>query len=442
MTTALDGQPPEQAVVDAGARRRRGAHRAKRPGNGAGRRASLVTVDQMLSSASNLLALVWVAHVASAADFGGFSLIMLVYTFVIGLVHALISMRVAVHPEDADHRPRQVLGSALLIGTGGGLFFAVVGAVQTVAGSSIGPAMLVLGLLLPFLTLHDVGRWMGVARHTPGRAIVLDTLWLLYLLVGFVAITVLHDAGLFTLTLAWTGSGAVASLTVLVQYGAIRRGELTLGWLREGWDQSWRLMVGNITAAGSAVLGASLIAFAGKPVAVAAVRGAIFLGRPTQAIQIAVASSVAVDVAREKPDNRGLWRHQHRAMAVSLAVALVNVAVLVVLPDWLGRAVLGNVWPVLAGLTIPVSLWLVLTAAQSGVPPVLIGRHQFQVAMVVQIVAGLLNVTALVTGAAVGNVSGAVWGLVVGQGATAACWWGGLAWYLRHGERAAVPALS
>jgi hypothetical protein len=54
----------------------------------AGGRAALVTIDQGLSSLTNLLAVLWVAHVASAADFGSFSLVILVYTFVLGLVHA------------------------------------------------------------------------------------------------------------------------------------------------------------------------------------------------------------------------------------------------------------------------------------------------------------------------------------------------------------------
>jgi O-antigen/teichoic acid export membrane protein len=123
-------------------------------------------------------------------------------------------------------------------------------------------------------------------------------------------------------------------------------------------------------------------------------------------------------------------------MAVSLVVAAVNIVVLVLLPDALGRAVLGNVWPVIAPLMLPVAVWLGLTAAQSGVPPVLIGRHQFQVAMVAQVVGGVLSVTTLVIGAALGGTSGAVWGLAVGQAANGIAWWGGLMWHLTRGQGA------
>jgi hypothetical protein len=399
-------------------------------------RAVLVTIDQGLSSITNLLAALWVAHVASAADFGSFSLVILVYTVALGLVHALVSMRVGVHPDDADHRPRQVLGSAVVIGSGWGVGCVVVGGAQSVAGWTIGPQLLVLGALLPALTLHDVGRALSVARQKPLGAVVLDSVWLAALLAGFVAVAVGDEASLFTLTLAWAGSGALASLCVLPMFGVLRPKDLSLSWLLERWDQSWRLMVGNLTASVSALVGASLIAVVASPVAVAAVRGVLLLGRPTAAVQLADSSSTAVDVARERPDNHGLMGHQRRAMAVSLVVAAVNIVVLVLLPDALGRAVLGNVWPVIAPLMLPVAVWLGLTAAQSGVPPVLIGRHQFQVAMVAQVVGGVLSVTTLVIGAALGGTSGAVWGLAVGQAANGIAWWGGLMWHLTRGQGA------
>lgn len=408
-----------------------GRHAAAR--GSAGGRALLVTIDQGLSSITNLLAVLWVAHVGTAADFGSFSLVILVYTFVLGLVHALVSMRVGVHPEDADHRPRQVLGSAALLGTGWGVVFTLIGAAQTAAGWTIGPPMLILGLLLPPLTLHDVGRALAVARQKPMGAVVLDTVWLVILLGGFVTIQVLGSVGLGALTLAWAGSGAIASLYVFVMYGLIRPSELSFTWLLERWDQSWRLLVGNLTAAGSALIGAALITLVSSPVAVAAVRGTLLLGRPTSAVQIAVGASTAVEIAREQPDNRGLMRFQHRALGLSALVALVNLAALVLIPDWAGRAILGNVWPVIAPLMLPVGLWLVLMAAQSGVPPALIGRHQFQVAMVVQVVGGVLSIVVLVVGAATGGTSGAVWGLVGGQAAVALAWWCGLVWYLRRG---------
>lgn len=409
------------------------------PRGTAGGRATLVTIDQGLSSVTNLLAVLWVAHVASAFDFGSFSLLILVYAFVLGFVYALVSMRVVVHPDDADHRPREVLGSAVVLGLGSGLTCALVGGLLMLAGWSIGPAILVLGLTLPALTMQDVGRWVAIARSRPAGAIVLDTTWLVLLLAAFVVLEATHQNGLTALTAAWTCSGALAALWVPITYGVFRPKEISLRWLRERWDASWRLLVGNVTATGSALVGGVLIAMVSSAVAVAAVRGAILLGRPTSAVQMAVASSAAADIARERPDNHGLIRYQRRTMSVSTAVAVVNLVVLLLVPDAVGRAVLGNVWPILSPLVLPISLWLIAAAAQSGVAPALIGRHEFHIAMVVQVVGGVLSVGTVVAGAIVDGAQGAVWGLFAGQVVTSTCWWIGLLWHLR-GRRGAHAA--
>ncbi|GAB2974273.1 MATE family efflux transporter [Nocardioides montaniterrae] len=399
------------------------------PRGSTGGRAVVVTIDQALSSASNLLAMLWVAHAVSAVDFGSFSLLMLVYTFVMGPIHALVSMRVVVHPEDADERPRWVLGSSFVLGAIGGIGCAVVGGLQVAAGIGIGPAMLTLGLALPFLVVQDVGRWVAIARSRPMGSILLDGTWLVLMLTVFVVIHLTGSASLLTLTLAWAGTGALSALILVVQYGVLRPREISLVWLRERWEASWRLLVGNLAAGGSVLIGATLVAVVSSPIAVAAARTAIFLGRPASAVQNAVASSMAADVAREQPDNRALMRHQRRTLLIAAVVALINMVCLVLLPDAIGSRLLGNVWPVIKGLMLPTSLWLVVAAAQAGVPPALIGRHQFHLAMVVQVITGLISAAGLVIGATIDGAAGAVWGLVGGQAATALAWWMALWWH-------------
>jgi len=149
-----------------------------------------------------------------------------------------------------------------------------------------------------------------------------------------------------------------------------------------------------------------------------------------------VAASMAADVAREQPDNRGLLRHQRRTMLVAAAVATVNLIGLVLLPDAIGERLLGSVWPVIAPLLLPTALWLVVAAAQAGVPPALVGRHQFHTAMVIQIITGLISMVALVIGATVAGAAGAIWGgLLGGQAAMTIAWWIGFVWHLRRTGR-------
>ncbi|MDX6234903.1 MAG: hypothetical protein QOH68_4042, partial [Nocardioidaceae bacterium] len=291
----------------------------------AGRRASLVTFDQGISSASNLLVLIWIAHALSPADFGRFSLVFFVWVFTQnGVVRSLVSSTVMVHPEDVDERPRSVLGAAVLLSLAVGGFCVVAGAGIWWAGSDVGPPLLLVGALMPLLGVQDVGRYLGIAESKPGRAVVLDTIWLVLLVGAFVAVDTVDDPTLMWLVAAWAGSGAVSGLWVFVQYGIPRARELSLDWLRLRWHFSWRSLVASSSSAAVALVGSSLMAIVSGPVAVAGVRAALLLERPSTTVQTAVATSSATDIARERSDNAGLLRHQRRTMTASIAVAAIN----------------------------------------------------------------------------------------------------------------------
>jgi O-antigen/teichoic acid export membrane protein len=400
------------------------------PTGSAGRRAGLVTLDQVLSGASNLFVVLLGAHVLTPLDFGVFSVILLTYGFALAPTRAVISVPVLVHPEDADERPWRVLGSASVLGSWVGAIFMVVGALLYLSGSDMGPAALLSGLLLPLLQLHDVGRYLAIARHNPGRALILDLTWLVLMVGAFVVAQAFELLSLVSLVLIWGGSGAAAALWLFVHYRLPSREDISLTWLRERWDFSWRSLVANTSTMGGALFGAVAISFVSSPVAVAAVRAALLLGRPSAMVQMSVASSVAADVARDTTDARGLRKHQLRAMSISGAAALVNLGVLMALPDWAGKALLGNVWPLIEPLMLAVGLTVVGTAAQSGVRAVLLGRRQIKITMVADLAGAAITIGSMAVGAYVGDAPGAVWGLVVGQALTAAFWWGAFLRYL------------
>jgi O-antigen/teichoic acid export membrane protein len=407
------------------------------------RRVTAVTIDQGLSGASNLLILLLAAHVLAPIDFGRFALILLICAFSLNPARAIISLPVTVHPEDADQRPWDVLGSALVLALMGGTLCSIVGAVLFFAGSSMGLATLALGVLLPQLTLHDVARYVAIAQSRPMRAILLDSTWLVVMIGGVVAAVVfdLADA-LLPLILVWGGSGAIASLWIFRQYGFPHRGDISLGWLRERWDFSGRSLIASISVTGSGLVGASLISLASSPIAVAAVRASQLLGSPTANVQMAVSTSVAADVAREGASDRTyLIRQQRRAMAISGAFAFANLGILVWLPAWAGRLLLGNVWPLLEPLMLAVGLTMVAMAAGSGIRAVLLGCRQIQFTMRADIAGALLTVGALVVGAVYWDAAGAVWGLVVGRALGAGVLWFAY-WVFLHSKHAPGDALA
>ncbi|QYJ03937.1 hypothetical protein KUV85_16690 [Nocardioides panacisoli] len=398
-------------------------------------RMGLVTVDQVLSSASNLLVLLWTAHALAPIDFGRFSLVFLIYSFAQGaVVRSLVSWTVMAHPEDARQRPRAVLGTAVVLSLAAGLLCLAAGAALVPLDNPVAVPLLVVGAVLPLLSVQDVGRYLAFAQGRPSRAIVLDTLWLLLVVAAFGALAWSGTVSLTGIVLAWGVAGAVAGLWVFVQHGVPRRREVTLTWLRGRWHFSWRSLVAASSSATVALVGALLVALISGPLAVAAVRAALLLERPSTTVQTAVATSAGADIARERSDNAGLLAHQRRALLVALAVAAVNFAVLMVLPDAVGRLVLGNVWDLVEPLLLVVSLRVLAMAAQSGVRAALMGRRQIGVVMVLDIVGTALSIVGLVVGAALGDGEGALWGALVGLSLTVVGWWAALVRHLREGD--------
>lgn len=383
---------------------------------------SLVTVDQGLSSASNLLVLVAVAHLLQPVDFGRFSLLFLVYGVGQALVRSAVSVPVLVHPEDARDHPRTAIGAAILLGLLCGAICVAAGGVMWLAGDVMAPSVIVLGCCLASLLVHDVGRYLGFARAVPGRAIVLDSLWVVLAVIGFVLAERLHATQLSSLVLAWAGAGAIAGLWVLVQYGLPRGRELTLDWIRRRWAFVWRSVVSNVAAQLVGLTGGLLAAVVSSPVAVAVLRASLLVGRPSATVQAGVGASTAGDVARDDPEDGGA-RHMRRALVVCLVVALANMVALLLLPDFLGRLVLGEVWPLVKPLILAVGLFGLAASVHTAVQAVLVGRHQMTLVLFLELAGAVVGVICVVVGAAVGDAAGALWGTFVGQSIAATGWW-------------------
>jgi O-antigen/teichoic acid export membrane protein len=393
---------------------------------GSGRRVSLITVDQVLSSLSNIAALIWVAHAFGPVDFGRFSLIMLVFTVAQVAVRSLISTTVVVHPEEADQRPRTILASASVTGLVGGLLTGLAGLALLVTGSSLAWPVLALALPMPLLVVQDVGRYLGIARRQPGRALVLDGLWMALMVVGFGAVLGAGLDGLVWPVLAWSWSGGVAALWVFVQYGVPGRDGMT--WLKEHWSFSWRSLVSGVASSGIVLLFASLMTLFSSALAVAAYRAATLLAAPSTAVQLAVSTSAATDIARDRQDEGAWWGHVRKAIVICLGVGVANLVVLVFLPDPIGWALLGKSWDLVQPLMLAISCKVLLMAGQSGLRAALVGRHRIQTAMVTDIVALLLIGACMVAGAALGDAEGALWAMAIGTAVSTACWWVAIAW--------------
>jgi O-antigen/teichoic acid export membrane protein len=396
-----------------------------RSGDGrANRRLSIVTIDQIVSSVSNIGALIWVAHALEPGDFGRFGLIVMVYTVAVVTSRSLISTTAVVHPEEADNHVRRILASAMMTGLVGGALCGVAGLLLSVGNSTFVGPLLALAIPLPLMVVQDVGRYLAIARREPGRALVLDSLWVVLMVGTFVALAVLDGSTLTWLVLAWAGAGGIAGLWVFAQHGAPARGGFE--WLREHWGFSWRSLVSGVTSSGIVLLMSALMALFSSVLAVAAFRAATLLSAPSTAIQLAVSTSAAADIARES--EHAVWHHVRRAITITLGVGVLNLIILVFLPDWVGQAFLGETWFVVEPLMLPVALKVLLMAGQSGLRAALIGQRRITTTMVTDIVTMVLILICMVAGAAIADVEGAMWAMVPAMVLSTACWWIAMVW--------------
>jgi hypothetical protein len=175
-------------------------------------------IDQALASGSNFLLAILVVRSVSPADFGAFSIAVVIYVLAVGVSRALtteplaIRFGRAVNPIMAQ-APR-CLGLASCFGT-------LVGAACVVAALSTGgtlrSVLLVLGVTFPLLIVQDAGRVACFALGRPRRAAANDAVWAL-LQVPLVAVVMVQpDAETWHYVAAWLVPGAIAGALMLVQ---------------------------------------------------------------------------------------------------------------------------------------------------------------------------------------------------------------------------------
>ena len=95
------------------------------PTRAAGRRLTTITVDQVVSGASNLGVSVLAAHALGLRAFGLWEITFLVFVLVQSVSRALVCEPVLVHPQEAEERPGDVIGTAARLGLGQGVLIGV-----------------------------------------------------------------------------------------------------------------------------------------------------------------------------------------------------------------------------------------------------------------------------------------------------------------------------
>ncbi|MGN6252659.1 MAG: hypothetical protein ACTHNS_12670 [Marmoricola sp.] len=387
----------------------------------AGARLSLITIDQAAAGASNVVVAVLAARLLSAPSFGLFGLIFLVYALLQGVSRAIVGDPLLVHPEDAEQRPEQALGTGLALGLALGVLACAAAGVAGLWNGSFAGALAVLGVLAPMLVLQDLGRYLGFAVRRPGVSLVLDLVWLVLVVAGAVVLAVVHERTLVAFIAVWAGSGALAGALTGRLFALRLRPDLT--WLREKWSFAWRYLISYASTQGGALAGGALVVGLAGARALAGIQGALLLVRPFMTVQTAAIAAGVSDIARAEGDGAAVRASGLRISALTGALAAANALVLLVLPGSWGSAVLGASWSAAQPLLLPTAVQVVLLGLMTGARSGLLGLRAVDTAVRIDVPTTVGVLVATVVGALVDGARGAVWAVAVVQLLATAVWW-------------------
>jgi O-antigen/teichoic acid export membrane protein len=387
-----------------------------------GHRLGVVTIDQIVSGGSNLLASVLAARTLNPSDFGLFGLVFLVYVVVQGASRAMICNPVLVKPVEARERIREVLGSGVLFGLcWAGLVAVGAGAVHP-WDHRLAWALVTLAACLPLLMLQDLGRFLAIAFLEPAVALWLDLIWLVLMVMAVSGLAFAGVHSLVAIMLAWAGTGAVAGLAVLVRWhsGAVR---LSKAWLSDTWGLAWRFAITFITLQVSVLGLAGLMRDLYGAAVLGALLGAQLFMRPYSTIDVAISGSAVAEISHQANDRSFVWRHVRRITVLAGVVAGLNAVAMLVLPDALGRIALGSTWAGAQHYMAPLAVQVLLLALTVGSRAGLVGTGHVDRLTVLNLVFIPVMLIAAVVGAVTGGPLGCAWGMTVGWGFAAVTWW-------------------
>lgn len=412
-----------------------------RTGRATAGRLSWGLADQAVSSLTNFAVGIYVARSLGATAFGVFTLAWVTYGVILNVSRGLATDPLVVRfsgvpTESWRAAVSRSSGTALLVGL-------VSGAVSVLAGIAVGGAVgagfVALGFVLPALLLQDSWRFAFFAAGQGRKAFTNDIVWAAALVPALVFAAERGSVSGFVLV--WGVSGAVAAGYGCVQIGLLPRTAGMRAWLQQQRDLGPRYMIENVSNSGASQLRMyGLGAIAGLA-DVGAIRGAELLLGPFLALLMGlslVAVPEAARVLRRSPSR--LPRFCLFLGGGQAAAALAwGLTLLFLVPDAVGRLVLGSVWELASALILPVTLSVtgagIVAGAAAGLRALGIARRSLRA----QLFASTAYLSGGLIGAAMAGALGASWGSALAMWLGAAVWWFQLHAGLRELATPAVP---
>lgn len=397
--------------------------------------------DQILSAASNVLLSIVVARSVDAPTFGAFSVAFVVFGIGIALTRSVVGQPLQIRYAAADpDRQREAVarshGLAVVLGVIGGIACAVA---ALPASGALEAALLALSVCLPGLLLQDSQRLAFFAIGKAWGAVVIDTIWTV---VQFGALAVLILAGrthVHELILAWGASAALAAIVGMVLLKAVPRLGAGWAWLVEVRDLVRYLLAEYFLGLGASQFSTLLVGGIASQQAVGSIRAAQTLLGPLNVLGGACFNFTVPEIARRTH----LTAQQrllagHAVSGVMGSATIVYVAVLLVIPDWLGVELFGDSWAGAAGVLVPLGISSLFSSLANGLAGVLYGLGRAAVTFRINLSKTPVIIIAVLGGAYLGDAVGAAWGMAFAEAFVLPLWYRAF----RRAARETAPELQ
>ncbi len=383
--------------------------------------------DQIMSSGTNFLTGMFAARSLGPEGFGYFSLLWATYGVLLTMSRGLATDPLTVRFSDGGATGK-VLQDAIARACGVAVAFgALIGGLVVggglLIGGDLGRGFVALGVITPALLLQDAWRYAALCSGAPRQALLNDTVWGIALVPAL--IVAIPRAGAAGFLFAWGFSAAVAAGFGFIQWRIRPHVRGALGWLQQHRDLGTRYLVENVSVSATGQIVAFGLGGLSGVAAVGAMRGAGQLMGPFTVLLIGSSFVVVPEATRILRDARDRFRGFCLMISGGLfAGALALGVMLMLVPDALGRAVLGKVWDPASTVLLPTSLVLAFAGLSAGAGWGLRAMGAAKRALRAQLWSSAASVALGLLGAWSGGARGCCWGM-----AGAVAFGAGLMWH-------------
>ena len=401
------------------------------------RRASWNLIDQVLSAATNVLLSFLVARNVSANEFGAFSVAFLLFSLMIGVSRALVGTPLSIRHsgESGEVRratARAAFGTVLTVTLAASALLLLAGLIWR---ATLGPTLIALAVVLPFLILQDTCRMSFFAWAQPKLAALNDAIWAVLQLTFVLVLVRSGHVSAPVMVLAWGVAAAPASIVGMFQLRAVPIFGRVRAWIYETRGIVGYLLAEYIVGIGTFQGGLLLIGGLLGLSDIGSLRAAQILLGPLGIVATATMTFGVPEVARH---GRLPRRAVASALAISgllVAVAIVYTGLLLLIPQNVGVQLLGQTWAGARSVLLPVAAASIFASGKLGPAVLLYGRGLMRATFRMQVTLAAAAVVFMSVGAYLGGIHGLAWGTALAQAVVVPLWFFKLRTVVHVGEK-------